>query len=395
MKYWKYVARFVFAFWGLVSLLNLFGGSSTFATTVFVYFFILFSIWYLNKTNKLPGKLGLSLLVFFMMLFFSEIFLRYVLKKHVTYSELGSGRYVSHYTYYRSINFRFLIWEGRKDLKTLEFKPGEKRDNFGDNICYPDEICNRLGTRGELPPKGKRVVYVMGDSFAEGAGAPIDSTYPVMLQNNLRKIDQNYAVLNLGVTGFDIFQEWNMFVKHYNLYKPKEAFFLVNTTNIGEVMTRGGKERFLPDGSLKYEEGPWWEPFYAVSFVFRLFIHSVYNLDWFLLKPEEYSIRHNRALEKIKDLVANEMSPWANKNGVSINLVLQPMVHELYEKESMYTELSQTLENIYGVKICDSRSYLAEMARYEKLYWEIDKHFRPLGYTQLAKFTTGNCLPSH
>jgi hypothetical protein len=284
-----------------------------------------------------------------------------------------------------------LVIAGRKDLRTLEFNPGEKRDNFGDNIQYPDEFCNELGTRGPLPLKGRRVVYVMGDSFAEGAGAPLDSTYPFMLQNYLRKFDPNYSVLNLGVTGFDLFQEWNIFLKNYSRYSPREAYFLVNTTNIGEIITRGGKERFLPDGKLKYTDGPWWEPIYAVSFVFRLFIHSLYNLDWFLLTPEQYMVHEAIALQKMKMLVEGEMSIWAKQHGVTIRLILQPMHHELYEQEGMYSKLKTTLDKMEGVEIYDSRPYLTELAKRERLYWEIDRHFRPSGYMHLAEFTIEYC----
>jgi hypothetical protein len=392
MKYLKYILGLLIGLWGAISLINLYGGSSTFATTVFFYFSLIGFVYFLSRKRLLSVKVGLGLGAFFFSLFLSEIVVRFIIKRHVTYSELGAGRYVSHYTYARSLNFRFLVMEGRKDLRTLEFDPGEKRDNFGDNIQYPDEFCNELGTRGPLPLKGRRVVYVMGDSFAEGAGAPLDSTYPFMLQNYLRKKDPQYTVLNLGVTGFDLFQEWNIFLKNYSRFSPKEAFFIVNTTNIGEIITRGGNERFLPDGNLKYSDGPWWEPIYAVSFVFRLLIHTLYTLDWFLLTPEQYVEKEAEALEKMRRLVEGDMSIWAKQHGVTIRLILQPMFHELYEQEGMYTKLKTAFSNMGGVNVCDSRPYLAELAHRERLYWEIDRHFRPTGYTHLAEFTVESCL---
>jgi lysophospholipase L1-like esterase len=82
---------------------------------------------------------------------------------------------------------------------------GEVRDNQCGDYQYADDICNGLGLRGELPDKKKKIILFLGDSFTEGAGAPVDSSVPELLRKYVVSNDSTSDVLNAGIAGNDIF----------------------------------------------------------------------------------------------------------------------------------------------------------------------------------------------
>lgn len=373
-------------------LAQLYFGEARFLATVVVYSWaVALLVWCYRKFPHRKHWV-FSAMTLWLLFFVAEVLLRYVGQKHMTYSEKANGRYVSNYNYDRMTNFQFLTIEGRTNAHTNEFRPTQKRNYSGDGQRWPDEFCNQLGTRGALPSSKQKVVYVLGDSFAEGVGTPSDSTFAVLLEQQYQKIDTSYSLLNLGVAGFDIFIDWNFLQKHYSLYRPQEIIVLLNTTDIGEVMTRGGKERFLTNGKVKYNNGPWWEPIYAVSFVGRLVAHSLLQLDWYLLTPAQSHQRKEAARQSIVAFVNNDIADWAEAHQVKVKIVLHPLQHEAVAPSEEYMQLAAELKATHWLAICNLQPSIQPIAQQTSLYWPQDQHFLPEGYAILAKLAADSCL---
>lgn len=388
---WMVAFGLVYAALNLYVLFHLYFGTSRFLTTTVVYSWGTGLLFWLYTKYPRGRHWFFSGLMMWLTLFVAEFTLRYVVQKNVTYSELNNGRYVSNYHYDRMVNFQFLTIEGRADAHTNEYKPNQPRNYSGDTRTYPTEYCNSLGTRGKLPQKNKQVTYVLGDSFAEGVGTPADSTFAVLLEQQWQTADSNQAVLNLGVAGFDLFLSWNLLQKHFTHYRPKQVVMLLNTTDIGEVMTRGGKERFLPNGKVSYAAGPWWEPLYAVSFVSRLLFHQFLQLDWFLLSPTQSAGRKQQAIDKIASFINNDIAQWAAANEVKFTIVLHPLQHEVEKKQEDYHCLITGLNENEWVKIYDLQPVIHQQYGKHPLYWPMDQHFLPQGYAILAKLVADSC----
>jgi hypothetical protein len=67
---------------------------------------------------------------------------------------------------------------------------------------------------------------VFGDSFTEGVGTSQDSTWPELLENNLRlSTNHNIEVMNFGSNGSDPIKELYKFKKYGSIFNQKKSFF--------------------------------------------------------------------------------------------------------------------------------------------------------------------------
>ena len=173
-----------------------------------------------------------------------------------------------------------------------------------------------------------------------------------------------------------------------NRYRLNRLLFLMNTTDINDVATRGGNERFTADGFLQYQPGPWWEPVYALSFVGRLFVNNAMKLDYNLQTQEQCSAAHRQAINKIAGLLKTEIVPWSKRTGVPVAIALHPLNWE-YENATPgndYAALLTALQSIQGIAVVDCLPELKAKATGKKLYWQHDQHFKPGGYNIIARY---------
>jgi len=375
---------------GLIKLFVFCTGN--FLTTVIVYGLMLtLSVWIFRKSVKRQG-IGLFLISTLLVLFISEVFLRFVRKDPITYSEMHGNGYVSMYRTDVLDNWYVLRGEGRKDIHTLEWAPSEVRKNTTLDFRFPDYRCNAKGLRGELPRPRGRVILAVGDSFTEGAGTPCDSTYPVLLEKHLRADDPSWAVINAGVSGNDPFFDYKMLRKLHGGFDIEHVVFLINTTDVNDVQMRGGMERFLPSGKLDYPDGPWWEPIYAVSFVSRLFFHGVLKVERNLMTSDDHSRTMLLAIDRLAELFRAEVVPYAREHGFGVHVVTHPLPHEALGDTAVYSQLALALSSVSGITFRDCRPDLIRSSGVEQLYWPNDRHFRPEGYARLATCVHGSLL---
>jgi hypothetical protein len=359
---------------------------ASFLTTALVYALLAAGpAYYVKMGSGRIQNVSLSAVSVLMLFFCAEVFLRYVRRDPITYSEMHGNGYLSMYRTDALDNWYVLRWEGRSDIRTLEWRPFEVRDNTTLDYSCPDYTCNAKGLRGRLPLPDQRVVLAVGDSFTEGAGTPCDSTYPFLLEKHLHEQDTSWAVVNARVSGNDPFFDWMMVHKLLADYDIEKVVFLINTMDVNDIQMRGGMERFLQSGELDYPDGPWWVPLYAVSFVSSLFLHGVIQVGRKLMTSEEHVLSMQHAIGLIAELFSGHVIPDAEENGISGHAVLHPLLDETRGQATVYRPLKDALSGVQWLSFTNCMADIVSNTDSETLYWSNDRHFKPIGYARLAQ----------
>jgi hypothetical protein len=194
-----------------------------------------------------------------------------------------------------------------------------------------------------------------------------------------------------ALPGMIFFFDWKMVQKLEHRYTLKQLVFIMNTTDINDVMIRGGNERFCSNGLLNYHSQPWWEPIYAVSYVFRLFVHNVLKRDYNLFSAAEQNKKHYLALNKMSTLISTEIVPWAVKRKVQLQFVVLPMRYELEAPNTYYHDLIHMLGGVNQINILNCLPRLKAEENLNAVYWTRDLHFTPQGYSIIANTLIDSC----
>lgn len=218
-----------------------FNGESTFTVTI-LYYTILFILPFVifKVLNIKPNYVLLLFASIVFSLFIAETTLRFYFKYPITYSERLSGEYYTMYdTDYNKISS---VKNNSEDkIKHLHIADANvTRDYEAPEFNYTNEKTNELGLRGKLPSKNKKTIITLGDSFTESFGAPHDSTYPFLLEKHIAQIDTNIEIVNGGSSGSDPFFEFNLLKVLKSRYPVYGAIFMMNQSDINDVMMRGG-----------------------------------------------------------------------------------------------------------------------------------------------------------
>jgi lysophospholipase L1-like esterase len=368
------LAGIVYALWSYVRLANLSLGIADFYTTFFIYFSTVLLCLVIFVWLPYSRNVVLSLIAGLVALFACEAAMRFVVKQNLTYTEKNGKGYNSAYPP-KGMLREFIVY---KDVIP----------NTSADFNYPASKPNALGLSGALPARNKKVVLFLGDSFTQGFGAPADSSYPVLLGNLIAARDTGTAILNAGVNGSDIFYGWRFAQKQvFNRYHVSHLILTINPTDINDVITRGGDERFQ---GLQ-PSGPWWEPLYAASFVFRVFLHKIVNVNYLLLTPPQHAAAQKAALQKIT-VKLKEIAAWAKAHGIKLILVAHPELVQFQMPVDDYSKLMGAIKNAGIENIVDCHDAVAEQNSKELIYWTTDQHFRPKGYLLLARQVYGSCF---
>lgn len=224
-------------------------------------------------------------------------------------------------------------------------------------------------------------IICIGDSFTEGDGAPADSTWvkrlEVLLNNTKNK--KPYELYNAGVCGSDVYFSNTMLIEKLAVLKPKMVFECVNSSDILDIIYRGGKERFNQDGTTTGKIGPRWEPVYKYSHVFRAFIRTMCGYDDNLLKVKEAEKLKSGALKLIKEQV-EETADFCRKSGIKYILVIHPCPHEIYYKV-INQQINTTLKDEPNVvNLFSPMINFYDKNDLSDYSWKINGHFNSKGY---------------
>jgi lysophospholipase L1-like esterase len=278
-----------------------------------------------------------------------------------------------------------------KDLSHIEqYRLGtRKMESIEDEFSY-EHAYNTFGGRGDEPLLHSAFkIIALGDSFTEGAGTPVDSTWIHLLTKKINSIHiDTVTYLNAGVSGSDPFQSYELLKRLYSKYKPDLAILLINESDIGDYQNRGGLERFDKNRSLGYKWGPWWEPLYACSFIFRSIIHATTDLDYYFNTSEERNAIQSKAKDAIIQLIQHYLNPYCISKNVKLWIFSIPYEYELHYNVDMFADFSQKLDtsaiNYVNLKD-DIGAYLIKNdLKPADIYWKFDRHFKPTGYNMVG-----------
>lgn len=353
----------------------------------FLYFLILVTFYKYNviKTN---------LLLFITILFFVENYCIYFNKGILTYEEkLGVKQYTSLYAKADRYGFdTFNNWIT---------KPYTEYFQTNSDFSFFKKF-NSIGLRDiELDStelSTKNVIIIIGDSFTEGNGAPQDSTLPALLETKLNNENIcNCKIINAGAAGSDPVYEYQLFSTKLIQYHPKVLILNINISDIIDLMTRKGFNRYQ-NNKINYYNPPKWEYLYATSRVFRLIAYNFFSIDpYLLINKTKKHFRYQKAYNDFLLSVA-KFEMLTKQINCKLIIVYSPHLFEfsnMANTENINFVFENDLKvdnrkNKFGVNFIflkDSliKYNLIDTSSMYDFYWKHDYHFKPIGYDAWAK----------
>jgi len=236
-------------------------------------------------------------------------------------------------------------------------------------------------------------ILCLGDSFTEGDAAHYDSSYVSFLRRSIQKKYPQIEVMNAGSCGSDPFFNFVNLRDRLIQYQPD---IIVQTYSSNDLFNdyglRGGMERFQRKDYLSYPKFPWWEPIYAVSYVFRIFARVAgYNNDLTLYKGTDEE--KNTILQVHATFFKEDYQAFAKEHGLQWFLCAFPMRNELRDKRYEFNQpafqdsLRKEGIRAYDLLSCYSAYLKTHQGNYADFFWQIDAHHNAKGYQMMA-----NCI---
>ncbi len=338
---------------------------------IVIFFFVKIFQFSINFSNLklLFISVGSSLIIVELIIIFSGLlstsfekrdvfFIKsaYRIEKNSWYYVWSSPHYVEtdEYSFYRSINS-----EGLSDIE----HPIRKGD---------DEY---------------RIMGI-GDSFTEGDGAHQDSTWLKFLENILKEYPTkcNVSFMNAGVCGSDVLFEYVLFKERLMKYEPDLLILSVNMTDIGDVVVRGGMERFNSNGEIKYNTPPWWASIYNSVRITRIFFS--YFLGYNEKLYRENDGKAEIAKKQIYDciLLFNEL---CKQNQIKFLVVFHPLKHEIKNNAMDLNDVQEKINAQGSVNSLNMLNYFTSIGLNEEnckqYFWVFDGHHNAKGYEIYAR----------
>lgn len=265
------------------------------------------------------------------------------------------------------------------------WKKNERIDYHQAEFRYTNQ-CNEFGVR-ELPLdsflKDTATVKILclGDSFTEGDGAPYDSSWVRRVEFLTNQNKKNkYAFYNAGVCGSDVFFNHQWLKTDVAKLKPQVVVECLNSSDIDDVIWRGGQERFNTNGTTKGKVGPRWEFFYKFSHLFRAFVHGVLKYNYNLTKPSQEA----EAIARIKEeLIRN--AAYCQQQGVVYKVLLQPCPHEIRDSSVVNKLFFNQLSTLpFAINLTKPLSNKLTPQNINRYSWPINGHYNSQGYQILG-----------
>ena len=268
--------------------------------------------------------------------------------------------------------------------------PFSKTDRSNKEFKYV-WVANEDGLKEKPIRKEKRGVRIMifGDSFVEGIGAPNDSCYPRLLEKLLRaNIDSSIEVINCGLSGADLFSAYELLKNKMVEYKPDLVLVTFNCSDVYDFQTRGGFERFT-NGELHYRKPPWYEPFYAHSYIVRRIVHDVFHYDWAFLKASQSDSLQKYAFDTAFPSAVDSFNNLCAHNFLRFAMVFHPLQEEVRHWKEFNTQplinFCQSRQIPYADSYIFLKQHNIDSSNAQSIYWPVDSHFKPAGYELLAQ----------
>lgn len=301
--------------------------------------------------------------------------------------------YTENYSEARLGHYNFIRHGSYKD--TLHIWPANDIHEIGDGVqfMYP-RSTNSLGLSDKEWQKSKpdsifRII-ALGDSFTEGDGAPADSTWPILLEQQLLQEGKAVEVFNAGVCGSDPFHELMLLKYRLMDYQPDLVIVTLAMQDLLEdIGVKGGMERFDPE---RGRTPKLFEVVYAYSHIARLIYNRILGFSWVLVREKSPSFRR-RILEKHIPSIFEQFSEISGD--LRIVFVLYP--HQMQTTEGYNPDFKAALvenSHLSGIPIYDIRSCYLETIEQsgkpvEYFWWKHDGHHNSDGYNMMAHCISG------
>ncbi|MGE0815655.1 MAG: hypothetical protein AB7O28_19720 [Vicinamibacterales bacterium] len=301
-----------------------------------------------------------------------------------TYSERnGNPVYRSVYTYDQPVWYHtFGRNRTQREVRT-EFTQIRKTNSLGlPEVEVPVE-----------KPVGEYRLLALGDSFTEGVGADYAETWVRVVEGELSPLSDGRVLraIDAGVGGSDVLLEYVLLRDKLAPFRPDIVVVVVNNSDVADVMTRGGMERFRPDGRAFANRGPWWDWLYGISFITRHVVHDVLGRSWLLLTPAQQADAEAEARAHLASGI-DALATLSRQIGAQFAVVFHPMQGEV--QDGLYEAAFRPL--VESVKASRPTQAIDLLARYQSegvltpvtsgdYYWPVDRHHNARGYRLMGK----------
>jgi lysophospholipase L1-like esterase len=320
-------------------------------------------------------KLLLTISSIWLSLLLVDFFLRFAIKRNITYLEKNGLRYKSPYRVQKKGWFHIM----RPNIKFSHLKAEYLYSRKTNSLGLPDVEFKMAKDDNEFR------IIALGDSFTEGVGTKYDSTWVKSLERILSEKypDKLIITYNCGVSGSDVIFEYILLKEKLLIYRPDLVIVALNRSDIDDIITRGGMERFKNDGTLQFKNPPKWENLYATSSVVRLIINDLLHYNSLLIKEEEYKQNALYALNEI-DKIIDKFKQLSIENNFSLLIVLHPFGYEVergrYDPEELGDVLKDNkIESLDLLEVYFNKRQITRDNAYQ-FYWLIDAHHNEQGY---------------
>jgi hypothetical protein len=316
------------------------------------------------------------------------------------YSEQTGFWYRSYWNHKKDSWFH--VWAPNTDfkLKNKEFTTHYVINSLGFREVEFNETKNENSIR----------IFCIGDSYTEGDGVDYEYSYPKQLESLIQNhcIDKKIEVLNAGVSGSDILYQQKLLTAKLYKYNPDILLFGLNSSDLSDIIQRGGNERFQPNGSTKYKKGPWYHTIYKISHFFRFIVHYFFSIDkLFVSKKNEQKVYTETC--SIIDQSILEIKDFCKKNNFKVlffitpdvwmaNLSKFPQMKINNDNYSEYFNLNSDMRYLKSLNDNDVLNLWMPMLdslqelNFSDFVWPINGHFTEKGYGFLASYLFENIM---
>jgi lysophospholipase L1-like esterase len=274
-------------------------------------------------------------------------------------------------------------------------RPPNQTTSYGQPDFDFEITVNSLGIRDSEhsleKPSGEFRIIGLGDSFTEGQGARYENTYLKVLERTLNANTEGIVikVISGGVAGSDPFYCYRLLHDKLLKFNPNLVTLTINSTDIYDIISRGGKERFLANKTVQFGEPPKDEWLFVLSHFYRFIKRDILGYDWYGLSEAKRTEKRAEAVIKLKALLA-DFKRLGSQEGFEFLVILHPDRGEL--RKNRYGFDADGLKDYMryaGIAFINllphfARHTASEVERVDALYWEKDFHHNAAGYEVFA-----------
>ena len=301
-----------------------------------------------------------------------------------TYTEQCNGSYVSPYEQAQDYwSWFHIAWPYSVS--------SYQKEEFNFEVNFNSEGLRDVDDPLDKPNNEYRII-ALGDSYTEGVGAAISETWFNVLEKNMNNhaTDTSFHinVINGGKSGSDPFFCYVLLKERLINYQPDMVILAMNTSDVMDVVVRGGMERFQPDGKIRFKDPPAIEWLFRYSFITRYVMLNIFEYDWYQLTPEQQKTECSRSVDLLISSI-QLFEKLARENRFHFVVVLHPVIDEYNTNEYSYG-FWRIKENQPPTHLVDMLTYFANSGKINddnkfEYFWEIDRHYTPKGYALFAE----------